>query len=57
LGFLEAVKGIGRKRVLGLVGMDEERLCAVDFLYVGFWDTWLETENCVGVETEDVADS
>jgi hypothetical protein len=57
LRFLEAVKGIGRKRVLGLVGMDEERLCAVDLLDVGLGDTGLEAEHCIGVEAEDVADS
>jgi hypothetical protein len=57
LRFLEAIEGIGCEWVLGLVGMYEERLCAVHFLDVGFWYTWLETKDCIGVETEDIADS
>jgi hypothetical protein len=57
LRFLEAVEGIGGEGVLGLVGMDEEGLCAVDFLDVGFGNTGLETEDCVGVEVEDIADT
>lgn len=57
LRFLEPVEGIGRERVFGLVRMDEEGLGAVDFLDVGLGDTWLEAEDCVGVEAEDVADS
>jgi len=57
LRFLEAVEGIWRERVLGLVGMDEEGLGAVYFLDIGFWHTWLEAEYCVSVETEDIADS
>jgi hypothetical protein len=57
LRFLQAVEGIGREGVFGLVRMDEQGFGAVDFLDVGFGDTWLEAEDCVGVETEDVADS
>jgi hypothetical protein len=57
LRFLEAVEGIGGEGVLGLVGMDEEGLCAVYFLDVGFGNTGLETEDGVGVEVEDIADT
>jgi hypothetical protein len=37
--------------------MDEQGLGAVDFLDVGFGDTWLEIEDGIGVETEDTADA
>lgn len=55
--FLEAVEGIWREGVLGLVRMDEEGFGAVDFLDVGFGDTWLETKDGVGIEAEDGADT
>ena len=42
LGFLEAVKGIGRGRVFGLVGMDQERYFAVLDLNVRVRDAGLE---------------
>jgi|TARA_R110002003_G_scaffold28_23_gene1726 hypothetical protein len=41
LRFLEAVEGIWRIGVCGFVGMDKERLGAVGFLDVAFWDTGL----------------
>ena len=55
--FFEAVEGIGSKWVLGFVGMDEEGFRAIDLLDVGLGDTWLEAEDRVGVETEDITDS
>jgi hypothetical protein len=57
LRFLETVEGIWREGVLGLVRMDEEGFGAVDFFDVGFWDTWLEAEDCVGIEAEDGTDT
>jgi hypothetical protein len=47
LGLFEAVKGLGRERVLGLVGMDEEGLFAVDVFDVRFGDAGFEPEDGV----------
>jgi hypothetical protein len=57
LRFLQAVEGVGREGVFGFVGMDEEGFGAVDFFDVGFGNAWLQAEDCVGVEAEDIADS
>jgi hypothetical protein len=37
--------------------MDEKRLCTVDFLDVGFGNTGLEVEDCVGVEAENATNT
>lgn len=47
LRFVEAVKGIRRSRVGGLVRMDEEGLFAVLDFDVFFWDAGLEVEDGV----------
>jgi hypothetical protein len=57
LRFLETIKGIWRKWVLSLVRMDQEGFVAVRLLDVGFWNTWLEIKDCIGVEVEDIANS
>jgi hypothetical protein len=57
LCFLEAIKGVGREGVRGLVGMYEERLCAVRLLDVGFWDAGQKVEDGICIEAEDVADA
>jgi hypothetical protein len=49
LGFLEAVEGIGRRGVFGLVGMDEEGFLAVLDLDVRVWNAWLEVKDCIAV--------
>jgi hypothetical protein len=57
LRFLQAIEGIWCQRILGFVRMDEKGFVAVGLLDVGLWDTWLEVENCIGVEIEDITDS
>jgi hypothetical protein len=49
LRFLEPVECIWGLWVLGFVGMDEEGLDAIAFLDIGFGDTWLEIEDCIGI--------
>lgn len=57
LRFLEAVEGVGRLWILGLVGMDQEGFGAVTFLDVGVGNAGLEVEHSVCVETEGFQDT
>jgi hypothetical protein len=57
LGLLQAVEGVGRARVLGLVGVDEQRLLAVDVLDVTVWDAGLQAQDGVGVQPKGLEDA
>lgn len=57
MGFCQAVEGVRRRWVGGFVGVDEEGLCAVAFLDVGFSAAGLEIEDGVSVEAEGFEDA
>lgn len=46
---LQPVKGLRRRRVLGLVRMDEERFLAIGYLDIGIGDTRLEVKYSISV--------
>lgn len=47
LGLFQPIESIGRGRVSGLVGVNEERLLAVLYFDVFLWDTGLQVQDSV----------
>src|SRR5699024_8368392 len=56
LGLLQAIEGVGRTRVLSLVGMYEKRLFAICDLDVGLGHTWVEVEDGIPAVRTGVSD-